>query len=72
MDWDKVCERIEAVRRLPSEFLNRIDEMVIFKPLGKAELFKDRRSHAQRGGKAPLGAGRPVSWSLKQPGAAVD
>ncbi|MBC7121593.1 MAG: AAA family ATPase, partial [Candidatus Methanosuratus sp.] len=42
MDWDKVCERIrEAVRHtFRPEFLNRIDEMVIFKPLGKAELLK--------------------------------
>ncbi|MCF7936611.1 MAG: ATP-dependent Clp protease ATP-binding subunit [Synergistales bacterium] len=41
-DWDRVQQRLmEEVRRtFRPEFLNRIDEIVVFKPLGKKELLQ--------------------------------
>ena len=48
---DKILE--ETKRVFKPEFLNRLDEIIVFHTLGKPDLMQDRRSRSEQG-KAPL------------------
>ena len=57
-------EQVEKALReaFRPEFLNRIDEIIVFEPLTENELGADRRADAGRGGEAAVG---PRRWTFE-------